>query len=37
MSNEVWVVADLKLDGSIRKVTFEALSEAKRKLRRCLQ
>ncbi|MEM7008760.1 MAG: electron transfer flavoprotein subunit alpha/FixB family protein [Thermodesulfobacteriota bacterium] len=32
MSNDVWVVADLKLDGSIRKVTFEALSEAKEKL-----
>jgi electron transfer flavoprotein alpha subunit len=32
MSNDVWVVADLKLDGSIRKVTFEALSEAKQKL-----
>ena len=32
MSNEVWVVADLKLDGSVRKVTFEALSEARRKL-----
>ncbi len=32
MSNEVWVVADLKLDGSIRKVTFEALTEAKNKI-----
>jgi electron transfer flavoprotein alpha subunit len=32
MSNDVWVVADLKLDGTIRKVTFEALSEARRKL-----
>ena len=32
MSNDVWVVADLKLDGTIRKVTFEALSEAKSKL-----
>ena len=32
MSNEIWVVADQKLDGSIRKVTFEALSEARREL-----
>jgi electron transfer flavoprotein alpha subunit len=32
MSKDVWVVADLKLDGTIRKVTFEALSEAKKKL-----
>ena len=32
MSNDVWVVADLKLDGTIRKVTFEALTEAKKKL-----
>ena len=32
MSNEIWVVADLKMDGSIRKVTFEVLSEARRKL-----
>lgn len=32
MSNDVWVVADLKIDGTIRKVTFEALSEAKNKL-----
>lgn len=32
MSNDVWVVADLKLDGTIRKVTFEALSEARKKL-----
>lgn len=32
MSNEVWVVADMKLDGSVRKVTFEALSEAKSKI-----
>jgi len=32
MSNDVWVVADLKLDGSIRQVTYEALSEAKNKL-----
>ncbi len=32
MSNEVWVVADLKIDGSVRQVTFEALSEAKNKI-----
>ena len=32
MSNEVWVVSDMKLDGSVRKVTFEALSEAKSKV-----
>ena len=32
MSNEVWVVADMKIDGSIRQVTFEALSEAKSKI-----
>ncbi len=32
MSNEIWVVADLKADGQIRKVTFEVLSEAKRNL-----
>ncbi len=32
MSSEIWVVADLKIDGSIRQVTFEALSEAKAKL-----
>ena len=32
MSNEIWIVADLKLDGSIRKVTYEALSEAKRSM-----
>jgi electron transfer flavoprotein alpha subunit len=32
MSSDVWVVADLKLDGTIRKVTFEALSEARKKL-----
>ena len=32
MSNEIWVVADLKMDGSIRKVTFEILSEAKKNL-----
>jgi electron transfer flavoprotein alpha subunit len=32
MSNEVWVVADLKIDGSVRQVTFEALSEARSKI-----
>ena len=32
MSNEIWVIADMKMDGSIRKVTFEALSEAKRSM-----
>ncbi|MGH7884289.1 MAG: electron transfer flavoprotein subunit alpha/FixB family protein [Thermodesulfobacteriota bacterium] len=32
MSNEIWIVADQKIDGNIRKVTFEAISEAKRKL-----
>ncbi len=32
MSNEIWVVADQKLDGSIRKVTFEIISEARREL-----
>jgi len=32
MSNDVWVVTDLKIDGTIRKVTFEALTEAKKKL-----
>ncbi|NIP31484.1 MAG: electron transfer flavoprotein subunit alpha/FixB family protein [Candidatus Dadabacteria bacterium] len=32
MSNEIWVVADLKMDGSIRKVTFEILSESLRSL-----
>jgi electron transfer flavoprotein alpha subunit len=32
MSNEIWVVADLTMDGKVRKVTFEALSEARRKL-----
>ena len=32
MSNEVWVVADLKLDGSVRQVTYEALSEAGQKI-----
>lgn len=32
MSNEIWVVADFKLDGTIRKVTYEALTETRRKL-----
>jgi electron transfer flavoprotein alpha subunit len=32
MSNEVWVVADMKLDGSVRQVTYEALTEAKNKI-----
>ncbi len=32
MSSEIWVVADQKIDGSIRKVTFEAITEAKRSL-----
>lgn len=32
MSNEIWVVADFKLDGTIRKVTYEALTEVRRKL-----
>ena len=32
MSSEIWVVADVKADGQIRKVTFEVLSEARRKL-----
>jgi electron transfer flavoprotein alpha subunit len=32
MSNEIWVVADITIDGKIRKATFEALSEARRKL-----
>jgi len=32
MSSEIWVVADIKADGQIRKVTFEVLSEARRKL-----
>ena len=32
MSNEIWVVADLTIDGKVRKVTFEALSEARKKL-----
>ena len=32
MSNEVWVVADLKIDGSVRQVTFEALTEARQKI-----
>ena len=29
MSNEIWIVADQKLNGSVRKVTFEALSHAR--------
>ena len=33
MSNEIWVVADIKADGQIRKVTFEVLSEARRSLK----
>lgn len=32
MSNEIWVVADMKIDGSIRKVSFEVLSEARRSM-----
>lgn len=32
MSKEVWVVADLKIDGSVRQVTYEALSEAGQKI-----
>lgn len=32
MSNEVWVVADMKIDGSVRQVTYEALTEAKNKI-----
>ncbi len=32
MSNEIWVVADLTIDGKVRKVTLEGLSEARRKL-----
>ncbi len=32
MNNEIWVVADMKIDGSIRKVSFEALSEARRSM-----
>lgn len=32
MSNENWVVADLTLDGKVRGVTFEALSEAGKRL-----
>jgi electron transfer flavoprotein alpha subunit len=32
MSNEVWVVADLTIDGKVRKATLEGLSEARRKL-----
>ncbi|MGI9534188.1 MAG: electron transfer flavoprotein subunit alpha/FixB family protein [Thermodesulfobacteriota bacterium] len=32
MSNEIWIIADMKMDGSVRKVTFEALSEARRSM-----
>lgn len=32
MSNEIWVVANVKLDGGIRKVTYEALTQAKKSL-----
>jgi electron transfer flavoprotein alpha subunit len=32
MSDEIWVVADLTIDGNVRKVTLEGLSEAKKKL-----
>ena len=32
MSKEIWIVADPKLDGSLRKVTFEILSHARREL-----
>ena len=32
MSNEIWIIADIKMDGSVRKVTFEALSEARRSM-----
>lgn len=32
MSKEIWVVANVKLDGGIRKVTYEALTEARKKL-----
>lgn len=32
MSNEIWIVADQKLDGSMRKVTFETASQARRAL-----
>jgi hypothetical protein len=32
MSDEIWVVADLTIDGNVRKVTVEGLSEARRKL-----
>ncbi len=32
MSNEIWVVADITIDSRVRKATFEALSEARRKL-----
>ncbi|MCH8030050.1 MAG: electron transfer flavoprotein subunit alpha/FixB family protein [Candidatus Dadabacteria bacterium] len=32
MGNETWVVADLTIDGKVRKVTLEAISEARKKL-----
>ena len=32
MSNEIWVVANVKLDGGIRKVTYEALTSARKNL-----
>ncbi len=32
MKNETWVIADMKMDGSVRKVTFETISEAKRSI-----
>ncbi len=32
MSNEIWVVTDQKLDGSMRKVTSEIVSQARRKI-----
>ena len=32
MSDQIWVVADLTIDGNVRKVTLEGLSEARRKL-----
>lgn len=32
MSNEIWVVGNVRLDGGIRKVTFEALTEARNSL-----
>lgn len=32
MSNEIWVVANVKLDGEMRKVTYEALTQARKSL-----